>query len=234
MISTTKNRKTSPIVGALSGLCLLVFSANAHAVVDIGVTAKFGTTGIGADVTVPIVSNWINLRAGYNWFEFRPSIDEAGIDYQADVDFETVPLLVDLHPFHGNFRVTAGVYYNNNQLSLTATPTGSFNIGTLTIRAGSGISLRSTVDWQDKFAPYFGIGWGNAVDDNFLDLPIAIGFSADVGAFYQGNARVNLIQVGGIIRVPQAQLDAEAAELADSISDTKFFPVVTVGIHIRF
>jgi len=42
-----------------------------------------------------------------------------------------------------------------------------------------------------------------------------------------------LTQVGGL-PVPQAQLDAKAAELADSISDNKFSPVVTVGIHIRF
>lgn len=234
MLSTTKKLKTSPIIGALFCLWMLVFSANAHAVVGIGVTAKFGTTGIGADVTVPIVSNWINLRLGYNWFEFRPSINEAGIDYKANVDFETVPLLVDLHPLHGNFRITAGVFYNNTELNLRATPTGSFDIGSQNFSAGSGISLLSTVDWENEFAPYFGIGWGNAADDNFLDLPIAIGFSADLGFYYQGSPRVTLSQVGGAISVPQAQLDAEAAQLEDSLSDFKFFPVVTVGIHIRF
>ena len=233
MISTTKKIKTSPVVGALFCLWMLVFSANAHAVVDIGVTAKFGTTGIGADITVPIVSNWINLRLGYNWFEFRPSINEAGIDYSGDVDFETVPLLLDLHPLHGNFRITAGVFYNNSEMSLSATPPGSFNIGGLPILPGSGISLRSTVDWENEFAPYFGIGWGNAADDNFMDLPIAIGFSADLGVFYQGSPRVTMSQVAGT-PVPQAALDAEAAELEDSFSDFKFFPVVTVGIHIRF
>ena len=231
MISATKKLKTSPVVGALFCLWMLVFSANAHAVVDIGVTAKFGTTGIGADITIPIVSNWINLRLGYNWLEFRPSINKAGIDYSADVDLETVPLLVDLHPLYGNFRITAGVFYNNSEMSLRATP--PFNIGGQNFPAGSGISLLSTVDWENEFAPYFGIGWGNAADDNFLDLPIAIGFSADLGFYYQGSPRVTLSQVGGA-PVPQAALDAEAAELEDSFSDFKFFPVATVGIHIRF
>ena len=40
-------------------------------------------------------------------------------------------------------------------------------------------------------------------------------------------------QVGGI-PVAQAQLDAEAAELEDSLDDYKFYPVATIGIHIRF
>ena len=233
MIRSAKKIRTSPVVWSLLCLWMLVFSSNAHAIVGIGVTAKVGTTGIGADVSIPIVSNWINLRLGYNWLEFRPSIDEAGIDYKANVDLETVPLLVDLHPLHGNFRVTAGVFYNNSESSLSSTPTGTFNIGGQTFPPGSGISLRSTVDWEDEFAPYIGIGWGNAVDDNFMDLPIAIGFSADLGVFYQGNPRVTLSQVGGT-PVAQAELDAEAAELADDLKDFKFFPVATVGIHIRF
>jgi len=233
MIHSAKKIRTSPVVWSLLCLWMLVFSSNANAIVGIGVTAKVGTTGIGADVSIPIVSNWINLRLGYNWLEFRPSINKAGIDYSADVDLETVPLLVDLHPLHGNFRVTAGVFYNNSEMSLSATPPGSFNIGGLPIPSGSGISLRSTVDWEDEIVPYFGIGWGNAVDDNFMDLPIAIGFSADLGVFYQGSPRVTMSQVAGPA-VPQAALDAEAAELEDSFSDFKFFPVATVGIHIRF
>lgn len=234
MIRSAKKFKTSAVVWSLLCLWMLVFSANAHAaIVGIGVTAKAGTTGIGADVTVPIVSNWINLRLGYNWLEFRPSIDTAGIKYKANVDLETIPLLVDLHPLHGNFRVTAGVFYNNSEMSLSATPAGSFSIGSQTFPAGSGISLRSAVDWENEFAPYIGIGWGNAADDNFMDLPIAVGFSLDLGVFYQGNPRVTMSQVGGI-PVAQAQLDAEAAELEDSLSDFNFFPVATIGIHIRF
>ena len=79
MIFSAKKFKAPAVVWSLLCLWMLVFSSNAHAaIVGIGVTAKGGTTGIGADVTVPIVSNWINLRLGYNWLEFRPSIDEAG------------------------------------------------------------------------------------------------------------------------------------------------------------
>ena len=62
---------------------------------NIGVTAKGGTTGLGGDVTVPLVSNWLNLRGGYNIGSLRPSITQAGIKYKADLDFESIPILLD-------------------------------------------------------------------------------------------------------------------------------------------
>jgi hypothetical protein len=212
------------------GMLLLLLPIQAQAgVLGIGVTAKGGTTGLGADLTVPVVSNWINLRAGYNFGSLRPSITYSGIKYKADVDFESIPILVDLHPFHGNFRVTGGVFYNKNDMDLSSTVDAS----TVGLGAGAGTArLNANVSWGNEFAPYLGIGWGNAADDNTLDLPIAIGFSLDVGAFYQGSPDVLLTDSSGL--VPASDLAAEQAQLQDDLDGFKFYPVVTLGIHIRF
>ncbi len=209
------------------GMMLLLFPLQAQAVV--GVTAKVGTTGLGADLTVPLISNWLNLRSGYNFGELRPSTTQAGIKYKADMHLESVPLLLDLHPFHGSFRITGGVYYNKNEADLFSTVDASdvglgMGIGTTTLNAH--------VSWSNEFAPYLGIGWGNAADDNTLDLPIAIGFSLDIGAFYQGSPDVLLTESAGL--VPPIDLAIEQRKLEDSLSDFKFYPVITVGIHIRF
>ncbi len=209
------------------GMMLLLSPLQAQAVV--GVTAKVGTTGLGADLTVPLISNWLNLRTGYNFGEIRPSTTQAGINYKSDVHLESVPLLLDLHPFHGGFRITGGVYYNKNEADLFSTVDASdvglgMGIGTTTLNAH--------VSWSNEFAPYLGIGWGNAADDNTLDLPIAIGFSLDIGAFYQGSPDVLLTESAGL--VPPIDLAIEQQNLEDSLSDFKFYPVITVGIHIRF
>jgi hypothetical protein len=212
------------------GMLLLLLPIQAQAgVLGIGVTAKGGTTGVGADLTVPLVSNWLNLRAGYNFGSLRPSITYSGIKYKADVDFETVPILLDLHPFHGNFRITGGVFYNNNEMDLSSTVDAS----TVGLGAGAGTAtLNAAVSWSNEFAPYLGIGWGNAADDNTLDLPIAIGFSLDVGAFYQGSPDVLLTDSSGL--VSPADLAIEQQQLQDDLDGFKFYPVVTLGIHIRF
>jgi hypothetical protein len=212
------------------GMLLLLLPIQAQAgVLGVGVTGKVGTTGVGADLTVPLISNWVNLRAGYNWLGLRPSIDEGGIKYKADVDFQNIPILLDLHPFHGNFRVTGGVYYNKNEMDLSST----VNANTVGLGTGVGTAtLNANVSWSKEFAPYLGIGFGNAADDNTFDLPIALGFSLDVGAFYQGSPNVLLTDSSGL--VPASDLAAEQAQLQDDLDGFKFYPVVTVGIHIRF
>jgi hypothetical protein len=199
------------------------------AVIGIGVTGKVGTTGLGADLTVPLISNWLNLRGGYNIGELRPSVTEAGIKYKADVNLESVPILLDLHPFHGGFRITGGVYFNKNDMDLSSFVDAS-EVG---LGAGVGTAnLNANVSWSKDFAPYLGIGWGNAADDNTLDLPIAVGFSLDIGAFYQGSPDVVLTESTG--SVSAADLAIEAAQIEEDLSDFKFFPVITVGIHVRF
>ncbi len=210
------------------GMMLLLFPLQAQAVV--GVTAKVGTTGLGADLTVPLISNWLNLRTGYNFGEIRPSTTQAGINYKSDVHFESVPLLLDLHPFHGSFRITGGVYYNKNEADLSSFIGAGQEIGG--VPAPVDTILNANVSWSKEFAPYLGIGWGNAADDNTLDLPIAIGFSLDIGAFYQGSPDVLLTESAGL--VPPIDLAIEQQNLEDSLSDFKFYPVITVGIHIRF
>ena len=212
------------------GMMFLVLPIQAQAgIFNIGVTAKGGTTGLGGDVTVPLVSNWLNLRGGYNIGSLRPSITQAGIKYKADVDFESIPILLDFHPFHGSFRVTGGVFYNKNSMDLSSTVDAS----TVGLGLGAGTAtLNANASWSKEWAPYLGIGWGNAADDNTLDLPIAVGFSLDIGAFYQGSPDVLLTDSSGL--VPVADLALEQAQLEDDLSGFKFYPVITLGIHIRF
>lgn len=209
---------------------LMVFPVYVQAGVGVGVTGKVGTTGLGADLTVPLISNWVNLRAGYNWADLRPSLTQGDIKYDADVQLQSVPILLDLHPFHGNFRITGGVYYNLNEVDLSSTVSAGTTIGNTTY--GSSVTLNANVDWSTEFAPYFGIGYGNAADDNLMDLPIAIGLSLDIGAFYQGSPDVVLTESSGTVSA--ADLAVEAAQIEDDLSDFKFYPVITLGIHIRF
>ena len=209
------------------GLILLIIPMQAQAgVLDIGVTGKVGTTGLGADITVPLVSNLLNLRGGYNFGELRPSTTQGDIDYKADLHVESVPILLDLHPFNGGFRITGGVYFNKNEIDLSSVVDAS------TVGLGGSFgtaNLNANVSWSNDFAPYLGIGWGNAAD---ADSTFPIGFSLDIGAFYQGSPDVVLTESTGSVTL--ADLAAEAAQLEEDLSDFKFFPVVTVGIHFQF
>lgn len=212
------------------GIMLLILPVQAQALLGVGVTGKVGTTGLGADLTVPLIPNWINLRAGYNYGEWRPSTTQGGINYKADARLETTPLLIDIHPFHGNFRITGGVYLNRTEIDLSSIVDAN-DVGLGGSLPGIAV-LNANVSWSKDYAPYFGIGYGNAADANLLDLPIAVGLSIDLGAYYQGSPTVILTESTG--SVLPADLAAEAAQLEQDLSNFKFFPVLTIGIHIRF
>ena len=207
------------------GMLLLILPMQAQA--GVGVTGKVGTTGLGVDVTVPLVPNLLNLRGGYSFGELRPSTTQGGINYKGDVNLESVPILLDIHPFSGGFRITGGVFYNRNEMDLSSIVDAS-TIGL----GGSGLgtaTVNANVGWSKDFAPYLGIGWGNAAD---TDSSFPIGFSLDIGAFYQGSPDVLLTESTGTVSA--ADIAAEQAQIESDLSEFKFFPVVTVGIHISF
>ncbi|CAI2717391.1 Putative Outer membrane protein domain-containing protein [Nitrospina watsonii] len=209
---------------------LAMASPGQSAVLGVGVTGKAGTTGLGVDLTLPLITNWVNLRLGYNNLSyFSTSIDDlGGVDYQADLEFQDAPLFIDVHPFHGNFRVTGGVFWLDHDAILTASGQ-NIRVGNNTYNA----TFRADIQHGQDFGPYLGIGWGNAADDNFLDLPVAIGFSMDLGVIYVGDSEVSLTQVSGS-SISQSDLDREARQLEDDLSDVPFYPVFTIGLHIRF
>lgn len=216
-------RKQGLSLGLL--LALMILPVQAQALVGIGVTGKAGTTGLGADLTVPLITNWVNLRAGYNGFSLRPSTTQGDIKYDADLHLQSVPILIDVHPFQGGFRITGGVFYNKNELDLSAIVDAS------SVGSGAGVGtavLNANISWSKEFAPYFGIGFGNAADDSSG----TVGFSLDIGAFYQGGPDVVLTESTG--SVSAGDLAIEQQQLEEDLDFLNFYPVVTVGIHVRF
>lgn len=228
--------KRNPVQGTswfavwMTVLILGMAAPSQAAVLGIGVTGKAGTTGLGADLTVPLISNWVNLRGGYNNLSyFSTSVTFDGIKYSGDMEFQDAPLFLDVHPFGGSFRVSGGVYWLDHDAILTATAP-SITVGSTPY---NNVSVRANVQHGRDWGPYLGIGWGNAADDNFMDLPVAIGLSLDLGLIYVGESTVTMRELSNV-GITQADLNREARDLEDKLNDYEFFPVATIGLHIRF
>jgi hypothetical protein len=97
----------------LAILSSVVFPAMSHAQgTGFGVTLKAGTPGIGGDLTM----GWhpkFNARLGLNvfWYGLEDSeTDEEGVttEFQADLKWLTVPLLLDWHPWESGVRFSLG------------------------------------------------------------------------------------------------------------------------------
>ena len=211
---------------------LLAFSPAAWA--DVGVLLKAGTLGAGIDVTKGISEN-LAVRLQANALSYSENITESDVDYSADLELKSAGLLLDWHPFSGAFRVSAGAYWNGNEVAATGVPTGGTYVINGQPYASTDIgSLNGQIDFSEV-APYFGIGFGSAPKAGR-----GMSFSFDLGVLYQGEPNVGLTVVCGVaLTVPQCtqlqnDVAAEAVSLQDDLKDFKFYPVVSIGIGYRF
>jgi len=218
---------------ALAAVLLPTLAASAHA--DVGVTLDAGTTGAGVHLVIPM-ETYLNGRFGVNYYKHDFDKRSGGIDYTADAKLRTVDALFDWYAFGASpLRLTGGVVYNGNEVAAQgrANAQGNFTINGRHYAAADVGTLNGVVDFQ-KAAPYFGIGWGNALDQNRH-----WNFSGDLGAFYQGNAHVRLNSVGcksNAITCALLARDvaAERTRLTEELREHKFFPVLRVSVSYRF
>lgn len=203
-----------------------MFSKNALSV-------KAGTLGAGLELTTSILDN-VNARVGVNGFKYSTSGSKSNIDYDIDLKLLTVSLLLDYSPFEASqFRLTGGAMYNGNKLDMTGNPavSGTFNFNGTTYTTTDVSSVDATVDFN-KFAPYLGIGWGNAVKSAGWN------FVADLGVMFQGNPdssiSVNTTLTGTAKTALLNNVAAEQSKLDDDLDGFKYYPVTSIGVSYRF
>ena len=210
-------------------------TAGACAQAQVGITADLGTTGAGFHIVVPM-ETYLNGRFGANYLKHDFEKRSGLVDYQLDGKLQTFDVLFDwyLRP-QGSFRLTGGVMYNGTRFDATGkSPVGGVFTFNGKQYSGSDIgTLQGEVTFR-RAAPYLGIGWGNA-----LNLDKRWNFSADLGAFYQGKARVNLIGFGcttsnAVCSQLARDLAVEELGLSEEASDYKVYPVLRASLSYRF
>ncbi len=214
---------------ALTGL-LMVTGADRLSAADIGASLKFGSPGFGGDMTVDI-SEKVNLRTGLNYFSLTIVPEEERADSEnitAELRLLTVPLLVDWHPFHGNFRLSAGLAWNGNKISASAKPGEELDFND---RAYMVADFYGEISFN-RISPYLGFGYGNAVaGDSRWTL------SLDIGVFYHGEPQVDAHATAAHPALQPAMdrdLAKEVADLEDDLRPYRFYPVLTLGLSYRF
>lgn len=198
----------------------------------VGVTLKAGTPGVGADVTVGLHPKF-NSRAGFNvfWYGLKESdTDEMGVtvELQADLEWLTVPILLDWHPWESGFRFSLGAMMNKNNIALSA-DTDSTEINEVDYILRDGVDGEITFN---TFSPYLGVGFGNAADTtgNWH-------FACDLGVMYQGSPQVDLnaVAVNALLQPAlDADLESEAKELEDEFKEFTLYPVLSFGVSYTF
>lgn len=195
-----------------------------------GVTIKAGTPGIGGDLTVGLHPKF-NMRGGGNvfWYGLTSSEVEDGVtvDFQADLRWLTIPVLLDWHPWESGVRFSLGALVNNNHIDLSA-ETDNVELN----GAEYGVeSLDGKISFN-ALSPYIGIGYGDATDASSRWH-----VACDVGVMFQGSPQIemNAVATHQLLQpLLDADLAAEVNELEDEYKEFTLYPVLSVGVSYTF
>ncbi|MEE4360371.1 MAG: hypothetical protein V2I63_02475 [Pseudomonadales bacterium] len=199
----------------------------------VGVQA--GTLGLGVSLTLDLTET-LNVRGLINGASTDYDDDASGIDYAFDLDLASYGAMLDWHVFGGGFRVSAGAFINDNEISGVGFPQpGSVvEIGDVLFDADDIDRTEASLGFDD-FAPYVGIGWGNAVGPGKR-----FGVTFDLGVYLQGapQASFRAFASPSAPAGAQALLDAEVAreqaEIQNDLDDFEFYPVLSLGLSYKF
>lgn len=198
---------------------------------DIALTGKAGTLGFGAELTTRL-ANTAQLRFGVNGYNWYADSTEDGVDYDAKWRTRTASVIGDYFPIQDSiFRVSLGLFYNDNQLDMTAKPnsTGSYELGNGSYSATTIGTLKGTLTFN-KTSPYIGVGWGNV-----FAKPNGWSFALDVGALYQGKPKLKLESATCSANAAcAADLAIEQANAEEDLRSYRWYPVVSAGAAYRF
>jgi hypothetical protein len=209
-------------VGLLALPCSVAL-AEGHAV-----GLKVGALGLGAEYTHELTER-IALRGALYGSRLGFDAEESGIEYEADVVWDSLTAGVDFHPLKSALRLSFGIMKNDNALELVSRPTSNQTIGDTTYTPAQIGTLSGSLHFDDT-ATFAGIGWDWSRDKRMF------GMSLDLGVVDQGAPSVTLRGSGTLLGNPafEQDINAEAAELAAEASDFDLAPFLSVGFQFRF
>jgi hypothetical protein len=214
----------------------------------------FSGLAVGVNVATPLIHQWINLRGGASFITYTPStITEDNVNIDGTIKFQNAAAMVDVFPFHGSFRLSAGatIYNNTGLTAALSVPTGqSIDFGGTTYYSepynavtnpngpiqGTGIFTFG----GNKVVPRTTIGFGN-----MLPKKGHIRFETEIGVQYFSRPTVvyNIYgtgcttYVGGVYAncgpIPQANVLSEQNKLQNDLTDLRFFPVLSFGLSYK-
>lgn len=209
-------------------LCALTLSTSASANDDFWVGLKAGTLGFGAEASWRPLQ-WLDVRAGANFYDYDESGGQAGINYDGTLALDTMYLTGNFRFPLSPFRLTAGAFANNNEVRLVSQSMPSYDLGGSQGYLPAEVGTLQSVASFDSMSPYVGAGF----DFSLMDR---LGLSLDFGVLLQGEPTVIMTSDGTLAQDPGFMQDLadEASELEDELTDLKAYPVISIGFNFNF
>ena len=200
---------------------------------DLGILvyAVGGTGGIGGGIGYHF-NDYLSVRGEIANLTYDDTVTESGIEWEGNLELATQGLFLDIKPFAGSFRITAGFNASNHSLAkLTARGTGApINLGGSSVEVDPGESVSGSVDYDTR--PYLGIGWGLARDG----FTVALDLGVEMG---KPSISVTATTIPGgaledALDLDPGLLEREAQELRADLDSLKLYPILKLSVGYSF
>lgn len=205
---------------AAAALALAAQAAPASA--QLGIGARIGTLGLGADVTYGL-TNRIALRGGIGVIPIEPEGDFTDVTYKIEPPSPLSTLGVDFYVTSG-LRLIGGVLFGTDETIVTAQHTGTVTIDG---REFSGVTNLTGLVESSSAAPFAGIGLGKG-------LVSGLNLTFDFGVAFLKEPALTLTASGSGTQSAEFQsaLAAEEERLqADLEKYLKYYPILNIAVR---
>jgi hypothetical protein len=216
---------------ALAALMALALPAMAPAQISVG--ARAGTLGLGGEVSFG-VTRMLAIRGGIGAVPYEYNNSFEGVDYTVMAPERIWSVGVDVYPFGGGLRLSAGLL-NRPAFEMEANGTQQAEIGNQTYNAN--LDIQGSLSNDKETAPYAAIGFGRATGRG-------LGFFVDVGAAFVGEGAISLSGscTETMTSQPcpnfQAELQREEDQANQQLDDfgsfVKVHPILQFGMRFGF
>lgn len=150
-----------------------------------------GTQGLGMDVGYSF-NKYLKLRMRGTVLQYDRNDTWSDVDVKSKLRSHSCGLILDVHPFGGAFRLSAGVnaapmrVEADGNLDRYGDINGTYSFGGYEYRVSGVGHLRGRYKWN-SFQPYFGFGWSCSSESKH-----AWYFTADLGVNIMGKGKLSV------------------------------------------
>lgn len=216
-------RRSSALVFTLALFALPALPQAASG--QLSVAPKIGTLGAGIDIGLGLGSMAV-LRGGVGLIPIQPEGEFSDIDFELNIPGR-ITLGLDFHPGGSSFRISSGVMFQTDELSMDGEFSGSVDIGGTTYTDAEVGVLRGELQ-SGSTAPFVTLGFGKHGQSG-------VGFFIDAGVAFLGEPEVELTADGLVAQDPTfiANLQVEEDRIEDDLTTYgQFYPILNLGIRI--
>ena len=210
--------------------------------VALGITGS--TLGPGIELAVPLARPF-NLRVGGSYFNYQLPFAIDGLNYNTAFKLTSGQGVIDWYPSRGGFHISAGALYFKNSVNAGASvgPGQQFKLGGVTYinSVDDPVQGAASLKFQRNIAPLVLLGFGNLIPRSGRHISVPFEF----GGAYFAPPQFGLELAGTACTTQgcfntatdpgvRANLTAEVAKLNHDVRFLEVYPIVSIGLALRF